>query len=150
MKVETHHPANRRVVVDTNVWLSAALSIHGAPAQVVQRLLGHGVPVFSASTFAELETRLWKPKFDRYLNLTARQEILHDAAAVGFWVEVSGDLTQRRFSRDVDDDKFVHAALAACASWLVTGDQDLLVLDAPAGVTILTPAAALLSSEFCR
>ena len=54
----------KRVVVDTNVWLSAALSPTGAPSQVLRGVLAHGVPVFSDATFAELEARIWKPKFD--------------------------------------------------------------------------------------
>jgi putative PIN family toxin of toxin-antitoxin system len=60
MKAE---PQSRRVVIDTNVWLSAALSANGAPARVVRRVLAHGIPVFSEATFAELNTRIWKPKF---------------------------------------------------------------------------------------
>ena len=63
----------KRVVLDTNIWLGAALSVAGPPALVIQRVLSCGVPVFSDSTFAELETRTWKPKFDRYLSIEARQ-----------------------------------------------------------------------------
>ena len=77
MKAERGHPQPKsladRVVIDTNVWLSAALSPAGAPSQVVRRVLAHGVPVFSDATFAELKTRIWKPKFDRYLSMEARQ-----------------------------------------------------------------------------
>lgn len=39
------------------------------------------MPVFSAATFAELEARLWKPKFDRYLSMEIRRAILHDVNA---------------------------------------------------------------------
>jgi len=58
-----------KAVLDTNIWISAALSQSGAPAAVVRQVLQNGVPVFSAATFRELETRLWKPKFDRYLDM---------------------------------------------------------------------------------
>ena len=51
-----------RVVVDTNVLLSAALSPRGAPAELVDKLLAEGRLVFSRVTFAELESRIWKPK----------------------------------------------------------------------------------------
>ena len=87
MRVETVHPRQNRVVIDTNVWLSAALSPAGAPAQVVRRVLSSGVPIFSEATFAELQARIWKPKFDRYLSIAARQRILHDARALGHWVD---------------------------------------------------------------
>lgn len=149
MRVETDHPPQNRVVIDTNVWLSAALSPAGAPSQVVRRVLACGVPVFSEATFDELDARVWKPKFDRYLSMPARQGILHDARAVAHWVDIPEDIAAQRFSRDADDDKFIHAALASSALWLVTGDQDLLVIQADLVVQILTPAQALLLEKFC-
>jgi uncharacterized protein len=140
---------NKRVVVDTNIWLSAAISKSGAPAQVVRRVLQMGVPVFSQATFAELEARLWKPKFDRYLSMDTRRAILHDANAVAHWVEIPADLAAKTYSRDPDDDKFIHTAFAASAAWLVTGDQDLLVIETPLPVRILTAGEALLEVGFC-
>jgi uncharacterized protein len=140
---------NNRVVIDTNVWISAALSGAGAPALLLRRVLQGGVPVFSKATFAELEARLWKPKFDRYIGLDARRAILRDANAAAHWVEVAADIASLTYCRDADDDKFLHAALAASATWLVTGDQDLLVLQSVQTVQILSPAAALESKGFC-
>lgn len=145
MKAET---LAKSVVVDTNVWLSAALSPAGAPSQVLRRVLASGVPVFSDATFAELEARIWKPKFDRYLTMEARRGILHDARALGHWVDISQAIAAQRFSRDKDDDKFIHAALAGAAMWLVTGDLDLLVIKADLGVRIVSPAQALLMEDF--
>lgn len=105
--------------------------------------------MFSAATFAELETRLWRPKFDSYLSMEARRAILHDLKAVAHWVEIPHDIASQRFSRDADDDKFIHTALASSATWLVTGDQDLLILGMVLGVRILTAAEALQSQDFC-
>jgi uncharacterized protein len=138
-----------RVVLDTNIWLSAAISKSGAPAQVVRRVLQMGVPVFSKATFAELEARLWKPKFDRYLSMETRRAILHDANAVAHWVDIPADLATQTYSRDPEDDKFIHTALAASSAWLVTGDQDLLVVETPLPVRILTAGEALLEVGFC-
>jgi uncharacterized protein len=45
----------------------------------------------------------------------------------------------RKLSRDSDDNLFVATAAAARASFLVTQDRDLLVLEKPFGVAILTP-----------
>jgi putative PIN family toxin of toxin-antitoxin system len=131
------------VVVDTNVWISAALSKTGSPAQVVRDVLTRGLPVFTHSTFDELQTRLWKPKFDRYISMDLRKRILHDIKAAAMWIDVPTDITAVAHSRDQDDDKFVHAALAANAPWLVTGDQDLLSLKPLPGLQILTPTNAL-------
>ena len=139
----------KRVVLDTNIWLSAAISKSGAPAQVVRRVLQNGIPVFSKATFVELEARMWKPKVDRYLSMDTRRAILHDANAVAHWVDIPADLAAKTYSRDPDDDKFIHTALAASAAWLVTGDQDLLVIETPLPVRILTAGEALLEIGFC-
>ena len=137
----------RLVVLHTNVWLSAALSPNGAPARVVRAVLLKELAVFSDATFAELETRIWKPKFDRYISLEARKSILRDARSAALWVEIPQELAEQRWSRDADDDVFIRTALAAKASWLVTGDDDLLSVPAIDGLSIVTPAQGLLSIE---
>jgi uncharacterized protein len=148
-KKRVENVENKRVVLDTNIWLSAAISKSGAPAQVVRKVLQNGVPVFSKATFAELEARIWKPKFDRYLSMETRRAILHDANAVAHWVDIPAELAAQTYSRDLDDDKFIHTALAASAAWLVTGDQDLLVVETSLPVRILTAGEALLDVGFC-
>ena len=120
-----------RLVVDTNVLISAALSPRGAPSQLVQQILAEHRLVFSEATFAELETRIWKPKFDRYISLEARKSLLKDFNAAAVWTAISPSLAATGYSRDPQDDMFVHAALASAAYSITTGDQDLLVL-APA------------------
>jgi putative PIN family toxin of toxin-antitoxin system len=133
-----------RVVIDTNVWISAFLTKAGAPAIVVRRLMAQGHPVFSSETFAELEARLWLPKFDRYVSLDDRKELLHDAKSLGVWIDVPPAITAQAYCRDASDDKFIHTALAAGAQWLVTGDRDLLEMPPVPNLRILSPAAALL------
>lgn len=132
-----------RIVIDTNVWISAWLSPGGAPALLVRQVVQHAQPVFTRATFAELSERVWKPKFDRYLGMDHRRQLLHQADAVAHWVEVSPEVEAQKYCRDPDDDKFIHAALSADARWLVTGDDDLLVLSAVGQTRIVTPRAAL-------
>ena len=50
----------------------------------------------------------------------------------------------KRRSRDAQDDPFLACALASRAEFIVTKDKDLLTLDKPFGVEIVTPR------EFCR
>ncbi|HEU0228994.1 MAG TPA: putative toxin-antitoxin system toxin component, PIN family [Burkholderiaceae bacterium] len=132
-----------RAVIDTNVLISAALSPRSAPAQIVDCLLRHATLVFSRETFEELETRLWRPKFDRYLDIDRRRLLLHDFAAVAQWVDLPVS-PRPTYSRDPDDDVFLHTALLGKAEWLVSGDRDLLELAAGDwGFEILSPAQAL-------
>lgn len=133
----------QRVVIDSNVWISAFLVRSGTAGLAVRRLLESRRPCFSEATFAELENPIWKPKFDRYLNLENRQALLHDVQALAHWVEVPRAVAAQAWCRDTDDDKFIHTALAAQAAWLVTGDLDLLSVHPPQGLQILTPAEAL-------
>ena len=137
-----------RLVIDTNVWISAFLVSTGAPALVVRSVLARGLPVFTRATFDELQTRLWKPKFDRYLSLDQRNRLLHDVSACALWVAIAPESAARRHSRDRDDDALVHAALAAQAPWLVSGECDLLDLTEPLPFKILTPAQVLADEGF--
>ena len=137
-----------RVVIDTNVWISAFLTKTGAPASLVRHVVAHGQPVFSPPTFAELETRLWLPKFDRYLEMDDRLQMLRDASALAHWVDVPAAISAKAICRDRGDDKFIHAALAAGAPWLVTGDKDLLDVPPLPDLRIVSPAKALQLAAF--
>jgi putative PIN family toxin of toxin-antitoxin system len=138
-------------VVDTNVLISGFLSKAGAPAILIRQLIGQGRPVFSAATFAELQDRLWRPKFDRYLSMDHRKQLLGEVDAVAHWVTIPPEIEKQTFSRDSDDNKFIHATLAGNTPRLISGDQNLLVLAEalrPMGVNILSPAEALLLPSF--
>jgi putative PIN family toxin of toxin-antitoxin system len=130
-------------VVDTNVLLSAALSPGGVPATLVDRLLAMGKLVFSEATFAELDTRIWQPKFDRYLPIERRRRILLQMRATAVWIDIPDELAQRTFSRDPKDDAFIQTAIASGAMRLVTGDNDLLCLHPLDTLHILTPRQSL-------
>jgi putative PIN family toxin of toxin-antitoxin system len=125
-------------VLDTNVLISAALSRQGPPHALVQHLLAHARLVFSNETFEELRSRLYRPKFDRFIALDMRERLLRDLSACARWVEIG---PHPAWSRDPDDDKFIATALQASAV-LVSGDQDLLTANAPQGLRILSPAQA--------
>ena len=89
-----------------------------------------------------MQTRLWRPKFDRYISVEARRRLLIDLSAVAEWVRLP-DGPAPRLSRDADDDVFIQAALAAGADWLVSGDADLLDVPGALGLCILSPRQAL-------
>lgn len=126
-------------MLDTDVLISAALSRQGTPHALVQHLLAHACLVFSPVTFEELRSRLYRPKFDRYINLEMRERVLRDLSACARWVEFG---PHTAWSRDADDDQFIATALQVKGAVLVSGDQDLLTANVPAGLSILTPAQA--------
>jgi len=65
--------------------------------------------------------------------------------AKALWTEPAPLGKQR--SRDLKDERFVAAALAANAQAIVSYDRDLLALEKPFGIPILRPAAFLVWME---
>ena len=130
MKVE-------RVVLDTNVLISAALRPEGPPRAVVDVVRAeNGVLLFSDETFDELRSRLQFPKFDDYVDREARAVYFAQLEAVSEWVSIAG---AKLGCRDPDDDKLLETALMGEANCLITGDQDLLEMSSFHDIPILAP-----------
>lgn len=130
-----------RVVVDTNVLISALLQPSGRTAEVLEVIRSsNGLLLFSDETFAELASRLARPKFDRYLVPVLRKQFVADIAAVGEWVAIPGTV---RACRDPDDNKFLETAVNGSAACIISGDADLLALDPFEGIPILAPRSFL-------
>jgi putative PIN family toxin of toxin-antitoxin system len=126
-----------RCVVDSNVLISALLQPSGGTGAALEHIrAAGGVLIFSDETFAELASRLTRPKFDRYVDQAIRRQFLSDLAAVAEWVAITGAV---QACRDPDDDKVLETAINGEADCIVTGDADLLALDPFEGVTIITP-----------
>lgn len=127
-----------RCVVDTNVLISAALVPTGTPRRVVAWIIEHGTLVASEETLEELESRLHRRKFDRYLDEEKREVYLALIREASSPVEVSEAV---EVSADPDDDKFLALALSAEADCIVSGDaRHLLPLHPFRGISILRPA----------
>ena len=128
-----------RVVLDTNILISAALRPDGPPRAVMDAIRSeNGVLLFSSETFGELQTRILRPKFDHYVGRRGRLVYLAQLEAVSEWVSISG---ARLGCRDPDDDKLLETAMVGRADCLITGDRDLLEMSPFREIPILTPAA---------
>jgi len=108
-----------RVVVDTNILISALLQPRGFPAQVLLVAL-EGTTAqlcMSAYNHAEYEEVIRRPRFKR-----SEREIADTLGAIremGLWVKPA----QKVFAcADSDDDIFLECAEAARAHYLVTGN----------------------------
>jgi putative PIN family toxin of toxin-antitoxin system len=126
-----------RVVLDTNVVVSALLFSRGRLSWLRegwQHL--HFAPLVSRPTTEELLVVLSYPKFK--LNQGDRDHLLADYLP---WCETVAHpkaWPALPKCRDTDDQKFLDLAAVTVADYLVTGDQDLLVLDGKCKVPILT------------
>lgn len=131
----------KRVVLDTNVLISAALRPNGSPRAVVDAVRAeNGILLFSDETFEELRSRLHRPKFDGYVDRQGRAVYLALLEPVSEWVSISG---VQLGCRDPDDDKLLETALMGEADCLVTGDRDLLEMSLFHDIPILAPEAFL-------
>ena len=120
------------VVLDTNV-IVAALVAKGLCHEVVVRALGAGTVVTSQPLLDELEHTL-RARFTLGPAATVFLEQLRLRARV-----VAPTPLPARVSRDADDAVVLATALAATATVIVTGDDDLHVLGRYEGIDILTP-----------
>lgn len=133
MKVE-------RLVLDTNVLISAILSPLGKPYACLRWALDNVTLIVSRELLEELESRLARPKFRKYLDSSQRRTVVADLALSTVQIEAPGML---KACRDPDDDKLLEIAIVGRADYLVTGDQDLLILNPFQGIPIVTPAEFL-------
>lgn len=127
-------------VLDTNTLISRLLAPRGTAAQAVDRALEQGVILVSKATLAELAGVLARPKFDPYMSREARQQFIRLLGGIARIVPISQQL---QVCRDPADDKFLDVALCGNARAIITGDQDLQVLDPFHGVRIVSPAQFL-------
>ena len=130
-----------RIVVDTNVLISAALQPRRTPRAVLDTIRQtSGVLLFSNETFQELHSRLLRPKFDRYVSQRVRLTYLVQLMGVSERTSITG---AKLGCADPEDDKFLETALAGEADCLITGDRHLLDMASFRGISILTSAAFL-------
>jgi uncharacterized protein len=132
--------ARERIVFDTNVLISGALSITSTPARALEAAISTGGLVASMATLGELTEKLLSPKFDAYISREQREALLLRLSPL---VEIVTIVQTFHGSRDPKDDKFLDVAVNGRADVIVTGDGDLLALHPFRGIAILTPAAYL-------
>ena len=134
-----------RLVLDTNVVMSALLW-RGKPYQLLEAIRERSnLQLYSSGVLLEeLADVLTRPTAAKRLALIDRQarEVLLDYIAAVQVIDVAP--LPQPVCRDPDDDVVLALALAASADLIVSGDNDLLVLDQFEGVPIVNAAQALL------
>lgn len=126
-----------RVVLDTNVLVSGALSTTSTPASALEKVINDGQLLASTATLRELTERLLSAKFDLYVSREKRNALLLRLLPL---LEMIDIVETVQASRDPKDDKFLEVAVNGRADVIVTGDGDLLALNPYRGIVILTPA----------
>jgi len=131
-----------RIVVDTNVILSALAKDSSPPGQILQ-LWQEGVVELLASTdtIAELERVLHYPRVRSWLSYADAdvQDVIALFRNKALLITVAGKIPD--ISPDPKDNIFLAVAEAGSAQYIITGDKKhLLPLIQYQGIQIVTPA----------
>jgi len=128
--------SSMRLVLDTNVLVSAILSPGSISAKVLNWGEDNGVILYSDATLTEVLSVLGRSKFSKYIDPEDIDGLSIRVKTVWLFVEI---LNQVQLCRDPKDDKFIDLALNGDASHLITGDNDLLVLNPIANTSVINP-----------
>ena len=132
-----------RVVVDTGILVSALIRPKGTIGDVLHALRdGRFTAIYSTSMMLEVTEVLSRPRIQEKYHIQP-----DDITALINLIRLRGELVIPRQTitacRDPKDNKFLEAALAGEVNAVVTGDDDLLVLNPFEGVDILRLAEFL-------
>ena len=126
-----------RVVVDSNIFVSAALKESSWPRVVVRWLDRFGGLLKSVATEHQVIEVLQRPYFAPRL----LPSYLDEVQRIFSKAELVTIIERIAVCRDPTDDKFLELAVNGHADLVVTGDLDLLVLHPFRDIPIITPAA---------
>lgn len=96
-----------------------------------------GVLLLSAEIAAEYFEVFSRPKFEKYVSLEIRLAFVENIITNAFAIE---PIEKTTACRDPEDNKFLELALAAEASCIISGDQDLLILNPFNNIPVLSAA----------
>ncbi len=134
-----------RCVFDTNAVVSALLFSRSVPRQALSRALHIGTLLMSQALSGELDEVLDRPRFDRYVTRQQRAAFLRNLLRMAMSVPITETV---RACRDPKDDKILELAVNGNANYIITGDDDLLVMNPFRGIAIIGPAEFLEIAAF--
>lgn len=134
------------VVLDASTFVSAALKANSLPEQALLRAVNEpNRLLLSQAVEDEYREVIFRPKFDRFVSIARRQQVLDIALFAAERVEPREIL---RECRDPKDDKYLALAAAGQADVIVSSDvRHLLSMHPWRGIAILSPADFLARAD---
>ena len=124
-----------RIVFDTNVLVSALMFPRSVPRQAFNLAYSTGKILASTATTLELEEVLSRKKFEKYFSMEEHIQFVARFFADAEIIEIKEKITA---CRDRKDNKFLELAVNGKADYIITGDQDLLVLHPFQNIVIIS------------
>ncbi len=132
------HTGRKKVVLDTNVVISATISPDGTPAKVVELLFTEAIENYtSEEIIKEIIDVFERPKISHVVDtqhkkFTIEQFIRHS-------IKIKPGTKISAIEKDSSDNKFLEVALEAQASYIISGDMHLKSLKQFRNVKIVSP-----------
>jgi putative PIN family toxin of toxin-antitoxin system len=124
-----------KVVIDTNIWISYLLG--GLLQRIDEKILSKEIKaVVSDETLKELSEVLSRPRFKNIFTAERIKELFSLLDSYAIVVSPSQKVSA---CRDEKDNFLLEVALEGKADYLITGDEDLLVLNAFHNTKIVRP-----------
>lgn len=133
-----------KVVLDANLFVSAAIASQGKPAQVLDAWRASRFSlVIREDILGEIREVLFRPHIQKR-HQWAQEQIESFLSGLRELATVTpGELEVSAVTDDPDDNMYLACALEGEADYIVSGDQHLLKLGAFEGTQIVTPAQFL-------
>jgi putative PIN family toxin of toxin-antitoxin system len=131
-----------RIVLDTNVFVSALIHGDGPPGRVLAAVRHGGVTlVTSAAQLHELRSVVGRQRLRPYIRHEEAEDLIRNLEVVG--EVVTADLPDVNVSPDPDDNLILGTAIAGRADMIVSGDKKhMLSLGHVNGIPIVAAADA--------
>jgi len=125
-----------KIVVDTNIFISAAFKHGSLPSIALHQVKQHCTMLKSIVTEAQFFEVIARPYIAPLIRPETRDWLVQLMASAELVT-----ITERiAVCRDPTDDKFLELAINGRADLILTGDNDLLVLNPFRGIPIVGPA----------
>jgi len=129
-------PTDLRFVFDTNAIVSAVLLKESVSRRAFDSAQARGKLLVSNATIEELNEVMRRRGFDKYVTEDERIEFITAIVREAILIDIVETITD---CRDPKDNKFLELAISGKATGIVSGDDDLLVLNPFRGIVILSP-----------
>jgi len=137
-----------KVVLDTNVFIAAAISPNGPTGELVRRALSGEVElIVSEHLLDELASRLERDKFRRWFSRGEAEALVDAVTLVGTFVDDRSEQFLPLVCSDPDDNFLAAITYDADANMLVSGDKAVLRIEHP-GVSTYSPAQAIEALDY--
>lgn len=125
-----------RIVVDTNIIISA-IYFGGLPRTLFE--------MFEKGNFEVVASHSILEEYEEVIHRMQKKSKARDPEEIAHFIRVLTEKSifiqprhRKKYSRDPDDDKFIHCAQSGKAFYIVSGDSDLLDLDKIDDIEIVT------------